>query len=208
MQYSSSANQTLSGAITGLGTLTKDTGAGVLTLSGTDVNTYSGLTTVSAGTLVLNKSDNTNAIGSNVGGGGGDKVTDVQINSGGTVNILANEQIIDTAYITVGVGGTLNFSTNAAHTETIWDLNNFGTVDYGAGAVDIADPTWNIGSTNTISGTSRFGNLLVHGGTNNINAGANLQIGSGNLEFTNNTNITVAGSAGTPGTLRLGRTKL
>ncbi len=50
--YSSSANQTLSGAITGTGSLTKDTStSSTLTLSG--VNNYSGATTLSSGTLAF-----------------------------------------------------------------------------------------------------------------------------------------------------------
>lgn len=53
LQYSSSANQTLSGAITGQGGITKDTNNSDLTLSSTS-NNYSGDTTVSAGRLATN----------------------------------------------------------------------------------------------------------------------------------------------------------
>jgi fibronectin-binding autotransporter adhesin len=51
-KYSSSANQTLSGGMSGTGALIKDTSNSTLTLSGTGV-TYSGATTISAGTLSL-----------------------------------------------------------------------------------------------------------------------------------------------------------
>ncbi|MES2660382.1 MAG: autotransporter-associated beta strand repeat-containing protein [Verrucomicrobiota bacterium] len=49
--YSSSADQIFSGAITGTGSLTKNTGALKLTLSGT--NNFSGPTTLSSGTLAI-----------------------------------------------------------------------------------------------------------------------------------------------------------
>lgn len=51
LQYSSSADQTCSGAISGAGSLVKDTSSSTLILSGTQ--TYTGPTTVSAGTLTL-----------------------------------------------------------------------------------------------------------------------------------------------------------
>ena len=85
--YSSSANQTLAGNIVGTGKLTKDTSSlSVLTLSGT--NSYSGATTVSAGTLVFRntfaKSASTTVtaaagatIGLGVGGSGFYSDTDV-----------------------------------------------------------------------------------------------------------------------------------
>jgi autotransporter-associated beta strand protein len=50
-QYSSSANQTLGGAISGAGPLIKNTSSSILTLSTN--NTYTGATTVNAGTLTL-----------------------------------------------------------------------------------------------------------------------------------------------------------
>lgn len=52
VQYSSTASQIYSGVISGAGGLTKDTGASTLTL--TTANTYTGPTTVNAGTLALN----------------------------------------------------------------------------------------------------------------------------------------------------------
>ena len=51
LQYSSSANQTLSGVISGPGALTKDTSSSTLTLTG--ANIYSGGTTIGAGTLQI-----------------------------------------------------------------------------------------------------------------------------------------------------------
>jgi fibronectin-binding autotransporter adhesin len=62
LQYSSSAAQTLSGAISGSGALLKDTAVSTLTLSGTTANTFAGATTVVQGNLVLSKSANVVAL--------------------------------------------------------------------------------------------------------------------------------------------------
>ena len=51
LDFNTSANQTLSGVISGAGTVVKEIAASTLTLSG--LNTYTGDTTVSAGTLTL-----------------------------------------------------------------------------------------------------------------------------------------------------------
>lgn len=87
--------------------LTKDD-TGTLTFSGGNSNTYSGKTTVSAGTLILNKTAGMNAISSTGATGTSAANTDLQI-TGGTVKISANNQIIDTAKIGLS-GGTLLLS--------------------------------------------------------------------------------------------------
>ena len=88
---------------TGTLALTK-TGSGTLTLAGTVNNTHTGLTTVNAGTLTLSAS--TGTVGVNPFGG------DLTIN-GGTVNYASgtkyDNQIPDTANVTVNAGGTLAF---------------------------------------------------------------------------------------------------
>jgi autotransporter-associated beta strand protein len=64
--YNSSAAQTLSGVISGAGTLTC-AGPGTLTLSG--INTYSGATTISGGTLLLNGTNSSAVGGTTITGG-------------------------------------------------------------------------------------------------------------------------------------------
>jgi autotransporter-associated beta strand protein len=75
-RYSSSAAQTLSGAITGAGSLVKDTGAGILTLTSAN-NSYTGATTVSGGTLQIGGSGRL---------GGGSYAGDISIANGTTLD--------------------------------------------------------------------------------------------------------------------------
>ena len=75
-KYNSTNDQTLSGVISGTGALTQS-GAGTLELTG--ANTYSGTTTVSAGTLALNGA----ADNSRIAGDANTATFDVTI-SGGT----------------------------------------------------------------------------------------------------------------------------
>src|SRR5205823_14586562 len=63
LTISGASNTSIAAAISSTGGLTKN-GAGILTLSGTTANTYTGLTTVNAGELDLGKTATVNAIGS------------------------------------------------------------------------------------------------------------------------------------------------
>jgi autotransporter-associated beta strand protein len=176
-----------------------------VTLSGGAANTYSGLTTVSAGTLTLNKTAGVNAI---VGDGVSSKSTDDILVNGGTLLWSANDQVADSVRINVTTG-TVNFG---SANETLYDLENSGgTVNYGTGNVTITDPTWS-GGTNEIHGNTSFGVLNVSGGTNTVFGAAGpgggpgtLTIGSGGLNFsgTASPNITVNSDAGTPGKIVL-----
>ena len=83
--HASSADQLLSGVISGTGALTK-TGTGTLTLSG--ANTYAGATTVSAGTLRINSSASASSVtvsGTGTLSGGGVIGGNVSLLSGGTL---------------------------------------------------------------------------------------------------------------------------
>ncbi len=100
-RYASSAAQTLSGIISGAGALTKDTDASsVLTLSGTTANTYTGVTTVSGGVLILQKTVGVNAIAGNISIG--------DASGGDVLRLGASDQISDTSVITFTSGGSGN----------------------------------------------------------------------------------------------------
>ena len=96
LYYSSSSNQTLSGVISGGGTLTKDTSStSKLTLTG--INTYSGATTVSAGTLALT---NASALGTTAAG--------TAVTAGATLDLQSVAVGAETVTLS---GGTLQNST-------------------------------------------------------------------------------------------------
>jgi autotransporter-associated beta strand protein len=100
--------------ITGTGGLTK-AGTGTLTLGGTTANTYTGVTRVQDGTLVLSKTAGQNAIA----GDGNTATPDLVIGDGrgiDTVRLGANEQIADTATVELR-GGEVGNAANVARLE-------------------------------------------------------------------------------------------
>ena len=164
----------ISGAISGGNgyTLTK-TGSGPLSFSGSNANTYSGLTEVANGTLTLNKSAGINAIGS-----GG-----LQIDPNGSVVLGASNQIADSATLTVN--GTFAIGT---YSETVAALAGAGTVTTGGGVLTISgntSPTFSgiISGTGAIAkagtGTLTLNGVNTYSGGTAINAGA-LQVGADN----------------------------
>ena len=100
-----SGGGSLGGPITGSGFLTVS--AGTMELFGFDPNLYTGATTVSGGTLRLNKGVGISAVGGNI-----------TIAGGGVLTMVASEQIPDTA--TINVTGTSADSTaGSTGTETV-----------------------------------------------------------------------------------------
>jgi fibronectin-binding autotransporter adhesin len=109
------ANLAVSGIISGSNLGITQAGNGTLTLSGN--NTYNGTTTVNAGTLALaNSAANNKTIVGNI------------TVSGGTLNFANNDQIADTASVTM-TSGVLDLVRN----ETIDSLNvTGGTIGFGS----------------------------------------------------------------------------
>jgi autotransporter-associated beta strand protein len=182
----------LTGAISGsgfgfteLGSGTLNIGGSVLTPTDNNANTYSGLTTVSGGTLALNKVAGTNAIA----GDGNTATNDVTIN-GGTLRWLASNQVADTVTISIS-SGTLDFN---GKNETFNNLNvSGGTVNYGSGTVAITDPTWS-GGTNSVIGNTSFGELTVSNGTNTVSTGGVLTVGGATDATNGGTDLVFTGT--------------
>jgi autotransporter-associated beta strand protein len=109
-----SSNTTYDGRFTSALALNKQ-GVGTLTLNGPASNTHTGLTTVTGGTLELNKTAGVNAIA----GDGTAGTNDVQVNTGATLKHLAANQISDNVTVNLNAG-TWNLN---GQNETIRNLN-------------------------------------------------------------------------------------
>jgi len=152
-------NTNFAGAIgTASYTLAKS-GSATLTLSGSAANLNTGLVTVSAGELDLNKTAGVNAIGGNL------------TVSGGTAKLLAANQLADSATVTVSGGildtGTALTDTVSAFNMSSGSLNGTGTITattygltggtvnakLGAGTINVSTGTVTLGSAGRLTGT-------------------------------------------------------
>jgi fibronectin-binding autotransporter adhesin len=118
---------TINGPITqtaaGMGII-KSTGVAKLTLGGNMANTYTGLTRIDAGSVELNKPSGVTAVGG-----------DLQV-TGGSVKLLADQQIADTGAVSVANAGSLiDF---AGHAQTMGAFSVTGNSSATVGATGTA----------------------------------------------------------------------
>jgi fibronectin-binding autotransporter adhesin len=100
---SAAGTGTLTGVISGTGFSLTKVGTGDIVLGGTSANTYTGGTTVSAGTLTLNKTAGLDATGAS---------GTITVNSTGTVALGADNQINDSITLALN-GGTFRTNNNS-----------------------------------------------------------------------------------------------
>ena len=139
----------VTGVISGNGNLT--VAAGVVSLSGSAANTYTGQTTVTGGTLTLAAT------------GGNSVPHDLTISSGGSVNLAGDHQLPSTASITIDDGATL---TLGIADNAVAALNGAGQV-LGSGTLTVgsdSDFSFFAGSIGQTASINKVGNndfLLV-----------------------------------------------
>ncbi len=169
LQYSSSAAQTLSGNISGTGSLIKDTSTSTLTLSGN--NSYTGNTTVDKGVLVMSGgintssniivSDSTNVAQMNISGGittiGSQLLIGQTAGGSGTVNISGGTLSTPNNWIQLGMAGagTMNISGSASVTANQFLMSNGG----GTAVMNISGGSFNNSTNNTFFGWNGTGTV-------------------------------------------------
>ncbi|MBT5901851.1 MAG: hypothetical protein HOH58_07055, partial [Opitutaceae bacterium] len=166
LTFNQSSNGTYADIISGTGSVTKS-GSGNLTLSGT--HTYTGGTTISAGTLTLGHATNTLADTGSVAVTGGTLALGTNSDSVGAVSMSSGS---------ITGSGTLTGS-------------SYSFTDAGSVSANLAGPgsvTKSGAGTVTLSGTNTYsGGTTVSGGTLAISADANLGDTSGGLSIDNAT---------------------
>ena len=178
LDVNSGQTLTMSGAIDGTGALTKS-GAGILKLIGT--NTYSGGTTINAGTLQLGQAL---SIGS---------ITGAVVNNTTFQTILAD--ISGVTMITTNSGATTTFS-DATTSMTRLITNAGGTFNLQASSVTVGSiegaGTYNLGVGNLTVG----GNGLSTIASGTITGGSLTKVGSGTLTLSGADSVNLLVNAG------------
>jgi autotransporter-associated beta strand protein len=187
--FQSSGN--VAGILAGTAGANKTT-AGTVTFSGGNANTYTGLTTVSAGSLVLSKTAGVVALA-------GDALV-----NGGTLQISRDNQIVDTANLEVATGGTFALGGN---TDTVNGVKLTGGAITGTGtngiltsitAYDLQSGSSSAVLAGTAGATKTTAGTVTLTKANTYSGGTTLS--DGTLQLGNNTALgtgTVALNGGT-----------
>ncbi|MGB2092380.1 MAG: autotransporter-associated beta strand repeat-containing protein, partial [Akkermansiaceae bacterium] len=197
LNYNSSANQTLSGLISGTGAVVKDN-SGNLTITAS--NTYSGGTTISGGTLIVGSGASEDALGSgavtmNSGGslqlwisaGGNHTIDNDFTMDGGTVYSKDGQYNLTGAMTLNAGGGTLGGTWDSKHIQVSGVIS-------GAGGLTIIDlPSSQTGDV-ILSGVNTYtGNTTVSGGTLTLSAADNNIASSAAIDVSAGATLDVSG---------------
>ncbi len=168
---------TLSGVVSGSGGLTKN-GAASLRLNGP--NTYSGDTTINAGTLVLGAGGSLASSGAMNLAGAGASLDISQASSSGSIGVLAG-----TAGTQISLGAnslTLGGAANATFGGTIGGMGGITKTGWGTQTLT--------GHNSYTGGTTIYAGTLALGGGGSLVAGGSVNLGSAGAGF----DISAAGS--------------
>jgi autotransporter-associated beta strand protein len=183
--YNSSASQTLSGIISGIGTLTNN--AGTLTLS--SANSYSGGTTVSGGTLNLNSG--ATAVPVNNAGSGGISL------AGGTLLVTSTANSPNTILsnaITVTASSTFALSPGTNNQAQITaNVSGTGTLSVSIPSGDIMNIGGAAGQFAGFTGTLAFG---TSAGQFKVRTASNLNFGNAIVDMGSGSTVILSKSSG------------
>ena len=192
----SALTTTLSGTLTdGAGTLALTQNGSGTTILANAGNTFTGLTTVSAGTLQLG----TNALAGSLGGG-----ATIKVGTGGTLSLvnIGNPGTLSNASITNTLGGVGTFNVASNNNNTILSQ----LTDGGPGTLQLTQT--GLGTTTLLGANTYTGTTLISAGILQVgNGGAAGALGTGavtdntSLIFNRSDTITVANAIGGPGSL-------
>ena len=175
--YSSSANQTLGGVISGVGTLTQN-GSGTLTLTG--ANTFTGGAVVNGGTL---------QVGNGTSGSLGGPTDAVSVGSSGTLLLNGSSSGLN---VSVTGAGTVQTTGSASYTIS-GGINGTGSyVQNSSGVITIS--SFSESSATLNNGALKLSGNLLFGGSLSVALGANMEYanntGSSGSTITDNGTIT------------------
>jgi fibronectin-binding autotransporter adhesin len=191
---SAAGNLTFNGLVTSTdGANFTKTGTGTLTL-GNSGNDYTGITTVSGGTLAVNTLAN-GGLASGIGASS--NVSGNLVLNGGSLNYLGGTFSTDRGFTlgTLGVGGSVGAIgvSNAATTLTVSGtaVGDDGFRKDGAGTLVLSATNTYSGGTSVTAGTLRAGSLQAFGSTSN-----NLSVASGATADLNGFNTSIGALQG------------